>query len=512
MNIARLVEDNVREFGEYLAIVWVPDPQTEHHITNAEMHRQTKKLANGLKRLGVEQGDRVMVLTPTCPEILASFQAIPRIGAVVVPTLFLLAPQEIRYIVEDCEPRVIITSAELLGTATQASEGVRSIQSIVVIDDELPGTVSYKKLVEDSSEDCELVETKDDDLAVLIYTAGTTGKPKGVMLTHMNLYSNARDTLAHGITPGEDPRDDINLHLLPLSHSYGLTMTHIAYMSGAKNVLMPRFDGEEAMRLIEKHKVTTMAGVPAMFYYMLQLEGAEKRYDLGSIKSWPSGSAPFPVEPMNEFLRRFGGAVLEGYGLSEASPIVSAHSRVMEKKPGSVGKEIPNVETRIVDEDDNELPTGEVGQLLVRGPNVMKGYFKMPEETARTLRNGWLHTGDMARKDEDGFLYIVERKKDLIIRGGENIYPREVEEVLWQHPKVQEAAIIGVPDPVMGEEIKAFVVLKAGEQATAEEIVSFCRERLAKFKAPKMVAFVDALPRSLIGKVLRRELRENAPS
>jgi long-chain acyl-CoA synthetase len=251
-----------------------------------------------------------------------------------------------------------------------------------------------------------------------------------------------------------------------------------------------------------------MAGVPTMFSYMLQLEGAEKKYDLSSIKSWPSGSAPFPVEPMNEFLRRFGGVILEGYGLSEASPIVSAHSRTMEKKPGSVGKEIENVETRIVDEDDNEVPTGAVGQLLVRGPNVMKGYFKMPEETARVLRNGWLRTGDMARKDEEGYLYIVERKKDLIIRGGENIYPREVEEVLWQHPKVQEAAIIGVPDPVMGEEVKAFVVLKPGEQATAEEIVNFCRERLAKFKSPKVVSFVDALPRSLIGKVLRRELRE----
>jgi long-chain acyl-CoA synthetase len=338
---------------------------------------------------------------------------------------------------------------------------------------------------------------------VILYTAGTTGQPKGVALSHANLVSNAR--AASRLY--ELDRVRWSLAVLPLSHSYGLTLMNAGHILGTRAVLLRWFNPELVLETIERYRVQQMAGVPTMYIYLLNFPDAA-RFDTSSMKLWGSGAAPLPVEIVEPFEAKFGGRLLEGYGLTEASPVVSAHRYSGERRLGSVGQPIPGVDVAILDDDDRAVPTGEVGEVCVRGPNVMLGYYRLPEETARTIRAGWLHTGDMGRLDPDGFLYIVERKKDLIIRGGFNIYPREVEDVLYAHPAVAETAVIGVADPVMGEDVLAFVVCKSGATATADAVIAFCQERLAKYKCPKQVRFVDSLPKSPIGKILRKELRE----
>jgi long-chain acyl-CoA synthetase len=351
-------------------------------------------------------------------------------------------------------------------------------------------------------ERCTTIERRDEDLAVILYTSGTTGLPKGVALSHSNLESNARSAAALH----ELDRQDWSVAVLPLSHSYGLTVMNAGHLLGSRAVLLRWFNPEHVLETIQRFRAAAMSGVPTMWVYLLHYPDAE-RYDTSSMRVWGSGAAPLPVEIVDPFEKKFGGRLLEGYGLTEASPVVSAHRLAGVRKLGSVGQPIPNVEVSIQDDSDRSLPVGDVGEVCVKGPNVMVGYYKNRDETARTIRNGWLHTGDMGRLDADGFLYIVERKKDLIIRGGFNIYPREVEEALYAWPKVAEAAVVGVPDALMGEEVRAFVVLKEGQTATAEEVIAFCQSRLTHFKCPKEVRFVASLPKNPIGKILRKELR-----
>jgi long-chain acyl-CoA synthetase len=323
-----------------------------------------------------------------------------------------------------------------------------------------------------------------------------------VALSHGNLAANARAAASLY----ELDRTAWALAVLPLSHSYGLTVMNAGNILGTKAVLLRWFTPDLVLETIERFRVQSMAGVPTMYVYLLNYPGGAG-HDTSSMRSWGSGAAPLPLEIVEPFERRFGGRLLEGYGLTEASPVVSAHRLSGVRKLGSVGQPIPGVHVAILDDDDRPLPVGEVGEIGVRGPNVMQGYYKLPEETARTLRNGWLHTGDVGRLDADGFLYVVERKKDLIIRGGFNIYPREVEEVLYAHPAVAEAAVVGVRDPLMGEDVLAVVALKSGAEADADALIAFCQARLAKYKCPKRVRFMPALPKSPIGKILRKELR-----
>jgi long-chain acyl-CoA synthetase len=297
--------------------------------------------------------------------------------------------------------------------------------------------------------------------------------------------------------------------VLPLSHSYGLTVMNAGNILGTKAVLLRWFNPELVLETIERFRVQSMAGVPTMYVYLLHYPEAD-RFDTSSMRSWGSGAAPLPIEIVEPFEKKFGGKLMEGYGLTEASPVVSAHRLSGVRKLGSVGQPIPGVEVAILDDDDRPVATGEAGEVCVRGPNVMLGYYRMPEETARTLRHGWLHTGDVGRLDADGFLYIVERKKDLIIRGGFNIYPREVEEVLYAHPDVAEAAVVGMPDALMGEDVLAFVALKSDGAVSEEALIAFCQDRLARYKCPKRVRFVPALPKSPIGKILRKTLRAQA--
>ena len=351
-------------------------------------------------------------------------------------------------------------------------------------------------------EDLEGIALSPTDTAVTIYTSGTTGSPKGVMLTHRNLIANAL-----GGAGGEElaPRsEETQLAILPLAHSFGLLVSNVAYLSGATIVMHPRFETGAVLSAIERYRVGSFAGVPAMFVALLYSPDADK-YDASSLQYCVSGSAPLPVAILEAFEQKFGCSILEGYGLTEASAALTGHSRDIPRKAGSVGKPLTGVELLIVDENDQPVAVGEVGEVIARGPNVMQGYYNMPDATQSAMRNGWLHTGDMGRFDEDGYLYIVERKKDLIIRGGFNIYPHDVEEVINRHPAVIESAVIGIPSERMGEEVKAFVVTSA--PVDAEELKAFCRAALANYKTPSEIEFIDALPRNPVGKIDKKELR-----
>lgn len=502
MNLVELAYQNYERFGEIVKVYYNHQP-----YTNVQIRDTANSLANGLIGLGVKPGDKVLVLLMNSPEVLISYQGILRTGGVIIPVIFLLGPTEIAHILKNSEAVAIITSKAFLPTIDQAKQGIDTLKHVIIVEDEdVPDTLTYSDLIKNNSITLPDITIKDDDMAVILYTSGTTGVPKGVMLTHKNLYTNAVSCAEIN-----DPEPhEINLFILPLSHSFGLTVMNIGMMYPNQGIFMPWFDLEEACKLIEKYKVTGFAGVPAMFAMFLNTPEITDKYDLSSLERCSSGSAPLPVEVLKGFEEKFNCEVYEGYGLSEAAPVVTTHYRDRERKPGSIGQVIPGVEIKIVDENDNEVATGEVGELIAKGPNVSPGYYKLPEETKNTFKNEWLYTGDMAKMDEDGYVFIVDRKKDLIIRGGFNIVPRDVEEVLYTFPPVLEAAVIGVPDATMGEEIKAFVVLKEGYKGKVNEndVIEHCQKTLAKYKTPKFVEFIDVLPRNAIGKVKRKELRE----
>lgn len=494
MNLARLGEDSVATWGEYVSLAF-----EGREWTNLEQQRAANRFAHALRGLGVDPGDRVVVLLPNCPEVLQAYAAILKAGGVIVPVVFLLGPDEVRHILADSEAKVVITAPELLGKLEGWTGGV------TVLVGGGTGGLAWDALLAGEAETFPTVDRDDGDLAVILYTAGTTGRPKGVALSHANLASNARAAASLY----ELDRTAWALMVLPLSHSYGLTVMNAGSILGTKGVLLRWFNPEAVLEAIQRYRVESMSGVPTMFVYLLHYPDAG-RFDTTSMRAWGSGAAALPIEIVEPFEQKFGGRILEGYGLTEASPVVSAHRYSGVRKLGSVGPPLPGVEVAILDEADAVVMTGQIGEVCVRGANVMQGYYRLPEDTARALRAGWLHTGDMGKLDADGYLFIVERKKDLIIRGGFNIYPREVEEALYAHPAVAEAAVVGMRDPLMGEEVLAFVALKAGANAEAAALIEFCQSRLAKYKCPKQVRFVDALPKSPIGKILRKELRSLA--
>jgi long-chain acyl-CoA synthetase len=498
MNLARLGEENLAKFGEYVALHF-----EGRALTNADQARAAGRIAGALRRLGVSPGDRVVVMLPNCPEVTQSYMGIWQAGGVIVPVIFLLEAEEVAHILAHSEAKVVITASDMLWKVEALIGVLPGLDHVVLVDG--GGDVRTLSLAAETAGEpdrFETVERDDDDVGVILYTSGTTGRPKGVALSHGNLAGNARSAAMLF----ELDREDWAVAVLPLSHSYGLTLMNAANILGTRAVLLRWFNPEEVLRTIQTFRATAMSGVPTMFVYLLNYPEAD-RYDTTSMRVWGSGAAPLPVELVEPFERKFGGKLLEGYGLTEAAPVVSAHRLSGVRKLGSVGPPIPGVQVTIQDDADRVLPAGELGEVCVKGPNVMLGYYRDPEETARTIRGGWLHTGDVGRLDADGFLYIVERKKDLIIRGGFNIYPREVEEVLYAFPKTAEAAVIGMPDPLMGEDVLAFVVLRDGETATAADVMAFCETRLARYKCPKQVRFVGALPKNPIGKILRKELR-----
>jgi long-chain acyl-CoA synthetase len=459
-------------------------------LTYAGLDRATGLVAGLLESRGIQPGDRVGVMLPNVAYFPIVYYGALRAGATVVPMNMLLKEREVAFYMADSDARVLFAWHQF---ADEARAGARGAEVIEVAPE------AFDALLAGSEQSSAVAEREPDDTAVILYTSGTTGRPKGAELTHANLTENVAVSLElFDLGP-----DAVTLGALPLFHAFGQTCALNATMAvGGSLELLPRFDAGKALEMIQNDRVTLFEGVPTMYSAMLHHEG---EFDTSSLQLCVSGGAAMPVEVLRAFERRFECTILEGYGLSETSPVASFSRRDLERKPGSIGLPVRGVEMRLVDVQDG------VGEIAIRGHNVMKGYWKNPDATAKAIdADGWFHTGDMARVDDDGYYFIVDRKKELIIRGGFNIYPREIEEVLHEHPDVMEGAVVGIPHDELGEEVGAAVVLKPGSEATTDDIKAFVKSRVAAYKYPRVVWFLDALPKGPTGKVLRREIKPPA--
>jgi long-chain acyl-CoA synthetase len=474
----------------------------------AQVDEISGRVATSLRDLGLERGDKVAVQLPNLPQFLFTYFGILKAGLVMVPLNPLLRAPEVAYHLSDSDAKVLVTFESFADEAVKGASQVEGVTTYVVNlpgNDRRPeGTRHYDELY--FAEDLgEIEPTAADDTAVLLYTSGTTGKPKGAELTHFQLYMNC--TVAGELFEFRD--DDVGVAVLPLFHVFGLSsVLNLSVRFGGTIVLIPRFDVDAVLDAVERYRCTLFSGVPTMYFALLQADLAGR--DVSSLRVGVSGGAAIPGEVIRAFEEKFPGVVvLEGYGLSETASTTTFNVSADQRKVLSIGKPIWGVEVRVVDDKDEPLPPGQdhVGEIVIRGHNVMKGYYNKPEATEEAFRGGWFHTGDLAYADEDGYLFIVDRKKDLVIRGGYNVYPREVEEVLYAHEAVAEAAVIGRPDEKLGEEVVGYVVLKPGAEATGEDLVAWCRERLAAYKYPRQVHVVDDLPKGPTGKILKKELR-----
>jgi long-chain acyl-CoA synthetase len=464
--------------------------------TYQELDRASARVAGLLREHGLEPGDRVGIMLPNVGEFAAVYYGVLRSGGVVVPMNPLLKAREVAYYLRDSGARLIFSWHAF---ADQAQGGALQADAEAVVVD--PAT--FGDLLTAATPDHGVADRDDEDTAVILYTSGTTGQPKGAELTHANL---ARNTEVMRTDLIKLVPDDVIFGGLPLFHSFGQTCTlNTAVASGACLTLLPRFTPGEALQILAGHHVTVFAGVPTMYVALL---GHPDRaaYDVSALRVCVSGGSAMPVEVLRGFEEVFGCAVLEGYGLSETSPVASFNHPDRPRKPGSIGTPIRGVEMRVVDKEGDEVTRGEVGEIAIRGHNVMKGYWGKPEETAKAIPDGWFRTGDLGRVDEDGYFVIVDRKKDMIIRGGYNVYPREIEEVLYEHPAVAETAVIGLPHPALGEEVGAAVLLKPGADATAEELRDYVKAQVAAYKYPRKVWIVDELPKGPTGKIVKREI------
>ncbi|WP_192598813.1 fatty acid--CoA ligase family protein [Sporosarcina limicola] len=484
----------------------------------AEFDQLVSIFASALQDLGVGKGDHVAFLLGNTPHFLISLYATMRIGATAIPVNPIYTPDEITYIIHNSDAKAVIALDLLLPLVEQAADAFPFVEHYVICETvpetpekivALPDAVkekvrSFSQLIAIGKPNVEPVAVDENETAIILYTSGTTGHPKGAMLTHGNLYSNAHDVAEY---LGFSESDRI-VATLPIFHVFALTVVvNAPLVKGATILLVPRFSPTDVFNIVKEKEATVFAGVPTMYNFLYQYPDG-KPEDFDSIRLAISGGSSLPVALLHNFEEKFNVRISEGYGLSEASPVTCFNPLDRERIPGSIGTNIINVENKVVDELGNEVPDGEVGELIVRGPNVMKGYYKMPEETEAAIRDGWLYTGDMAKRDENGYFYIVDRKKDLVIVGGYNVYPREVEEVLFTHRDLVEAAVIGVPDPDFGEAVHAFVVLKEGASVDVEKLTTYCTARLAKYKVPKRFEFLDELPKNTTGKILRRSLRD----
>ncbi|GAB5601598.1 long-chain fatty acid--CoA ligase [Thermus sp. FJN-A] len=523
--LPQALEANAQRFPQKVALEFLG-----RSLTYRQLWQEVQAFARGLQAMGVRPGDRVALMLPNSPQFVIAFFGTLLAGGVGVNVNPMYTPRELRHQLKDAGARVLVILDQLLPRYQEIKEEA-PVEVLVHtgIQDYLPfpKNLLYPFLLKRKGAwprlregipwrgflkkgPPEPVAVDLDDLALLQYTGGTTGVAKGAMLTHRNLSTNALQVRAW--IPDFREGEEVVLGAIPFFHVYGMTVAmNLALLGAAKLILLPRPEIKAIVEAIEKHRVTLFPGVPTLYVAFNHFPGIERR-NLKSVRACISGSAPLPLEVAERFQRLTGAKLVEGYGLTEASPVTHCNPLYGERRPGSVGLPFPGVEAKVVDEEGKEVPPGEVGELLVQGPNVMKGYWNRPEETQKTLKNGWLHTGDMAKMDQDGYFYIVDRKKDMIIAGGYNIYPREVEEVLYQHPAVQEAAVLGLPDPYRGETVAAFLVLKPDYRGkvTEKDIEAFCRQNLAAYKVPRILEFRDSLPKSSVGKILKRELREAA--
>jgi long-chain acyl-CoA synthetase len=465
-------------------------------LSYGELDERSARLATLLREKGMRGGDRIGVMLPNVPEFPIAYYGVLRAGGTVVPMNVLLKQREIAFYLEDSGARLLLAWH---GFVEEARDGAAEAGAELIAVE----PTTFAAMLEEHEPAAGLADTAEDDTAVILYTSGTTGKPKGAELTHRNLFRNA-DVSSR--TTSEIAQGDVVLGALPLFHSFGQTVSMNASLKvGACLTLVPRFDPGEALETMQRDRVTHFYGVPTMYGALLHHPERE-RFDTSSLRICITGGASMPVEVLRGFEEAFGAKVMEGYGLSETSPVACSNHPDRERKAGSIGTPIEGVEMRVVDENDEPVAQGEVGEIVIRGHNIMKGYWQRPEATEEAMRGGWFHSGDMGRTDEDGYFYIVDRKKDLIIRGGYNVYPREVEEVLYEHPKVREAAVVGVPHDEWGEEIGAAVVLHEGQELAPEEVGAYVKERIAAYKYPRVVWFVDDLPKGPTGKILKREI------
>ncbi len=524
------LEETARKYPDGTATIFL-----NHKIPYKELNELADRFAAALQQLGVKKGDRVAIYMANCPQFVASYYGALKAGAIAVTFNPLYAAREVEHQLKDSGAETIVVMSRFYPIVKQVRANTALKHVIVTnIKEYFPPLIKLlftlaKEKKEGDAQDIsgdantywfqELlsrapakptpVDVKPSDTACLLYTGGTTGVPKGAELTHRNLMSNAMGCRAwlHDLREGKE----VVLTAIPLYHSYGMTTCmNLSVYAGAAMLLIPNpRDFADVMKNIKKHQPTLFPGVPTMYVAFNNFPDVEK-YGVRCIRACISGAAGLPVEVQNRFQELTGARLVEGYGLSEASPVTHANPIFGWNRIGTIGLPWPDTEARIVDLETGkkELGVNEIGELVIRGPQVMKGYWNMPEETALVLREGWLHTGDIARMDEEGYFQIVDRKKDMIIAGGFNIYPRDVEEVLYENPKVKEAVVAGIPDPYRGETVKAYVVLKEGQTATEEEIIEFCKGKMAKYKVPRMVEFRAELPKTIVGKVLRRILVE----
>lgn len=513
LNLAVLLEDSAREVPKRDAVIF-----NDIKLSYAQVNGAANQVANGLFALGISKGDKVALSCPNLPFFPIVYYGILKAGATVVPLNVLLRPREIAYHLADSNAKAYFCfqGTPELPMGEFGYQGFQEAEScdhffMITADpagaSPIEGTKTLGQLMYNQPATFDTVLTQADDTAVILYTSGTTGQPKGAELTHSNMIMNAQ--LADNLFKLDS--DQVTLITLPLFHSFGQTVQmNTGFYKRWTLTLLPRFDPDTALAIMDRDNVTVFAGVPTMYWAMLNYPGADK-YDLEKISRNMnlaiSGGSAMPVEVMKAFNERFTVKILEGYGLSETSPVATFNRTDKPAKPGSIGLPVWGVSIRIVDLEGNDVPAGEMGEILIKGHNVMKGYYNRPEATAAALENGWLHTGDIGTFDEEGYIYITDRVKDMIIRGGFNVYPREIEEVLVTHPDVSLAAVIGVPHDSHGEEVKAFIILNEGAETSPEDIVIWCKENMAAYKYPRIVEIREALPMTATGKILKRELR-----
>jgi long-chain acyl-CoA synthetase len=513
LNLSILLEDSAREVPERTAIVFGGSKLSYEALNGA-----ANQVANVLSLAGIQKGDKVALSCQNIPYFPIVYYGILKAGAVVMPLNVLLKPREIAYHLRDADARAYfcLEGTPELPIGEMGFTAFKEVESchhffLMTTDPNAPspieGAQTLGMLMQNQPTTFETVKTDPDDTAIILYTSGTTGQPKGAELSHMNMLLNAR--LSDSMYPRMD--HDVHLITLPLFHSFGQSVQMNAGLyNRATLVLLPRFTPDETFRLMERESVTIFAGVPTMYWALLNHPGSDK-HDLEKIASnlrlCVSGGAAMPVEVMRAFDAKFNVTILEGYGLSETSPVATFNRLDRPTKPGSIGLPVWGVSVRLVDQQDQDVETDELGEIAIRGHNVMKGYYNRPEATAEAMRNGWFHTGDIGRRDEDGYIYIVDRVKDMIIRGGFNVYPREIEEVMLTHPAVSLAAVVGVPHERHGEEVKAYVILKEEGSISEAELVSWCKANMADYKYPRIIVFRETLPMTATGKILKSELR-----
>jgi len=497
-NLLRVLEDNLPLRAEKPAIYSGND-----FDTFGDIDRKASAIAGAFTERGLEPGEKVGIHLSNVPEFVYTYFGILKAGCQVVPINVMLKPEELAFLAEDSHIRLVVSQAPFVDVVTKVKDRIPALKEVFCTGKAPVGTTPFDVLIyhEPVSKS---IQRAPNDVAVIFYTSGTTGKPKGAMLTHGNLHANAIATAE----AYQYVERDLIIFGMPLFHSSGQTnVMNAAFSQGASIIMMPRFSVEEVLKKAKEYPVSVFIGVPTMYHQILKHPDADalKRE---SLRVLIVGAAPMPEALFKAVSYRYDIPISEGYGLSEAGPVVAHNPIDGTKKMGSVGLPISDILVKVVAPDGNDLPQGQVGELLVKGPNVMAGYLNQPEATQAALEGGWLHTGDLAKIDKDGYIFIVDRKKDMILTGGFNLYPREIEEMLHMHPAVSEAAVVGIPDEEKGELAVGFIILEKGHEVSEKEIIGYCRERMAVYKAPRKVSFVEELPRNPSGKILKRLLRD----